>query len=260
MLISAAGPTHLHADSDRWAVRASVVRGESHVRRDSVCQDCFAADVRGRRFVAVAADGAGSAPRSDQGSLLAARAIVSALLAPETRLTRVSIIDAMATARAALADEATQNNERVDDYATTVVGAAMQGSNGIFFHLGDGLALAFGFASESSEVRAISTGTPSDFANVSSFLTQADWQSNIVFTPVRAADSLMLMTDGFSPFALDRRGKPKPRFYQPILDFMRAHPGSVGAQGLTDMMNTPVVRKTSGDDCTLIWAGLREQA
>lgn len=106
----------------------------------------------------------------------------------------------------------------------------------------------------------MSLGTPSDFANVSSFLTQADWQSNVVFTPVRGADSLMLMTDGFSPFALDRQGKPKARFYQPILEFMRAHPGSVGAQGLTDMMNTPVVRKTSGDDCTLIWAGLREQA
>ncbi|GAA4344986.1 hypothetical protein GCM10023165_28620 [Variovorax defluvii] len=260
MLASTAGPTHLHADADTWAVRASAVRGEAHVRRETVCQDCFAADVRGRRCVAVAADGAGSAPRSDQGSLLAAQTIVSALLAPATRLTRARILDAMDAARAALADEATRNNARIDDYATTVVGVAMQGSHGIFFHLGDGLALAFGAASEAFALRAMSTGTPSEFANLSSFLTQRDWRSNTVFTPVRAADSLMLMTDGFSPFALDREGRPKPRFFQPILEFMRAHPGGVAAQGLTDMMNTPVVRKTSGDDCTLIWAGLREQA
>jgi hypothetical protein len=249
------GPSNRHFDGERWKVRASTILGASHERKNVPCQDAFAAWSDGPRCIAVVADGAGSAPRGGEGAERAAQVIVACLSArPAGSGTREAIRAAMREARTVLSNEATLAGEKLRSFATTVVGGVLQGGHGLFFHLGDGLALAFGGAPP-YVLRAASHGTPSEFANISSFLTDADWEQNLVFTPVRSASCAMLMTDGFSPFAVGSDGQPKLRFCEPILDFMERHPGEVGARALADMMNREIVRKTSGDDCTLLWAG-----
>jgi len=131
-----------------------------------------------------------------------------------------------------------------------VVGAVACRDEVLFFQIGDGTAVAFGSA---DEIRAVSLGRPKEYANETYFLTDETWSQSLLFEEAHGVDSILLVTDGVSPFLL-QQDAPKLSFYQPVLEFLRRQGAGKGASAIQRLLSKDAVRKVVADDKTLLWA------
>jgi serine/threonine protein phosphatase PrpC len=238
-----------------WRVAAASVTGLSHEQKGTVCQDAAAAGSANGWLVAVVCDGAGSAERSAEASATVAKVVVEWLLSGlgggrGRRRLRDAITSALEAAREQIVSSANASGLRTSAFATTVVGALCRGRRGVFFHLGDGTAMAF---DRSQTLTAISHGSPKEYANETYFLSDDSWRDFLRVTPVRRLESVLLMTDGVTPFAVEA-GAPKPKFVLPILQFLSSYPVEAGSAALQRLLGKPAARTSVSDDKTLLWA------
>jgi hypothetical protein len=251
------GGSHAASFADGvWQVASASVTGPSHIKRGVGCDDAAASAAAGSSLFAVVCDGAGSSQFGARGAEMAARLLIERLAAadgdtpsrvPDPAAVRTALHDV----HAILLGQAEREGAKPSAFATTVVGTWINATDGLLFHLGDGVALAF---AADNEVLALSRGRLSEYANETYFLTDESWEESLMFEPVPSAvESLFLMTDGVTPFAMDL-ATPKTSFHDGVLAYLRRNGAAKGAAAIQRLLDKDEARAKVSDDKTLLWA------
>lgn len=127
-------------------VRAACITGPVHLGRGQLCQDRCRWSTRGANFVAVVSDGAGSTKYGRIGAKIVCDTLVDLLENAPFKDIRAAIVKAIGVARDKLAFHrlnSANNKKGIMAFAATVVGVVCHKDEGLFFHIGDGAALAF---------------------------------------------------------------------------------------------------------------------
>jgi hypothetical protein len=245
--------------TDRWRAAAASVTGPSHVRKGIPCEDAAAAEARGEWLVAVVCDGAGNAQFGGRGAETAAARIVTELLSrvADTALPRpvdepaisAMVVEALTAAREHLVQIAAAERVQPPAFSCTVVGAVSYEELTLIFHIGDGAAVALDAA---NDVLAISTQQEQEYVNEAYFLTDATWRTWLQLRAVAGVESVLLMSDGVTPFAFDVN-TPKAPFMNPVLDFLQTRSVDSGALALQRLLDKAEAQQV-WDDKTFLWA------
>ena len=158
-------------------VRAACITGPVHLGRGQLCQDRCRWSTRGANFVAVVSDGAGSTKYGRIGPKIVCDTLVDLLENAPFKNIRAAIVKAIGVARDKLAFHrlnSANNKKGIMAFAATVVGVVCHKGEGLFFHIGDGAALAF----TSSDLSSYVASKPENgvFACETYFYTMDDWQ------------------------------------------------------------------------------------
>jgi protein phosphatase 2C-like protein len=247
-----------------WRFLNAAVRGTSHERGDTPCQDdCVVDVVRGSGdvlLVAIASDGAGSAARAEEGSGL----VCEALLREVTQWSRGAAIEELSRAvaegwvvclRDAIDERAAQKQLTIRDFACTLVAAVIGPQAAAFIQIGDG-AIVTGIAGAYDVVFWPDGG---EYANMTYFVTDDDWSSRLHFE-IRSVsvDEIVLMTDGLQRLALrfDSRTAHAP-FFVPMFTRLRNTAEGFASDlesRMVAFLSSDVVNARTDDDKSLVLA------
>jgi hypothetical protein len=244
-----------------WRVIGASVMGSAHLRASLPCQDAYAYCALPEGAVLVAADGAGSAERADEGAQLAAAAASSALVAGLRRGWPYDdagwsglFADAFAEARAEVLAEAQTAGVSARAYACTLLCAAISDDLVAVAQLGDGVAVA---ALPDGDWFLAAAPQKGEYANETFFLTQLDalerFTVGIYTGPVQG---LAVMTDGLLRLVLDlERNVPHLPFFRPLLAFAHGvRDEETGCADLAAFLASDRVSARTDDDKTLVLA------
>lgn len=236
-------------------VIAATVQGPMHLNKNLPCQDYCRYTTKSRNFVAVVSDGAGSAKFGKIGARIVCDTLIDLLKNINITRAREAVKNAIDVARGKVMRHRL-NRRSIADFSATVVGLVYHKGQGLFFHIGDGAALAF--YEDDSDNFVASPPENGNFSCETFFYTQNDWQNNLRFTPFENADTVFLMSDGLTNFSFssDYRRLEKG-FIIPINNFLSEEKVKAKAErALINTLNTPRARKLNSDDKTLLWARL----
>ncbi len=244
---------------NRIRVLSACVTGPSHKVRNIPCQDYCRYATKGDNFVAILSDGAGSAKYGRIGAKILCDTIIDLLPNVPFKDIKTSIINSIEIARDKLFFHRlnSKNNTRgIMSFAATVVGVVYHKNQGIFFHIGDGAALAF----IGNDFTKYVTSKPENgiFSCETYFYTMDDWRECIRFTSFEKAHTIMMMSDGVTGFSFtpDFNGI-ESRFLMPIDRFLTKEPCKTKAErALKNTLSTPQAQKINHDDKTFLWAKL----
>ena len=242
-----------------WRVYAAAAIGSSHLEIGTPCQDAFAHAVLGDTLVAVVCDGAGSQPLSHVGAQTLSRRVVE-LLADEVAdgiagqapsQLELVIGETIAQARAELRATAVAAGVELSAYACTLVGAIAHAQGGVFFHVGDGLAVA-----EAGESALVSLPENGEYANETYFVSGAEWCEHLRFTHLGTpSQRIALMSDGAMPFAMAKgNGGTYRPFMDPVEAFLASVDEAAGSAALAGTLGDPRTHGITSDDKTLLIA------
>lgn len=240
-------------------VLAASIAGPSHVARQMPCQDYCRYSVKGENFIAVVSDGAGSAKYGRIGAKIVCDTLVDLLPNVPFREMKTSVANAIETAREKLTFHrlnSSRNSKGIMAFSATVVGAVYHKGEGLFFHVGDGAAIAFTGAGFSQYIA--SKPENGVFSCETYFYTMDDWRDCLRFTVFEKAHTLMLMSDGLTNFAFSPDfAAIEKNFIVPIDNFLtKERLKSRAVRALSNTLNTPQAKKLNPDDKTLLWAKL----
>jgi hypothetical protein len=249
-----------------WRVAGASVAGFSHLADGTPCQDAHAiATTPSGWLIAVVSDGAGSAPRSSEGSRLLSDEVVAHICARcgaidsgelmhlDEDTVRPWIEEAVEAVRAQLSALA-NNGGSLRDFHATLVGVVAGPDTGIFFHVGDGAGCATSLKDVS--VSVVSGPENGEYANETYFITQDEWRDHLRLTSFNSKHNLIaLMSDGVMPFALAKGAlKPFPPFFDPLSKFLAERSREEGEKAIATILERDTIRQITGDDKTLVWA------
>ena len=246
-----------------WKHVAQSLQGPSHAATGSACQDSnivrYVGAGEAQTIIACAADGAGSAKRSDVGSAIACEAIAD--IAERyfksngdfTQLQLDNVIEWCESVREKLRHAADEKKCRMRDLATTLCVAILSPKCSIFFQIGDG-AITVG---KNGVYGVVFWPQSGEYANVTNFMTSDNYQDNIEFQATRSNFSeLALFTDGLERLALDFETQtPHLPFFQPLFNAVRSsNNGDNLGKDLAQFLQSDSVKNRSDDDKTLVLA------
>jgi len=255
----------------RWRIASASVIGTSHLKQGTVCQDSHACrllvDADGRTVaVLVASDGAGSAPRAAEGSLLACRIIQEAVEDYLAQGGRVAGID-VGTARSwvkqvteGIALRAAEQGEIPRDYACTLLAAIIGEDAAASLQIGDGAIVVSDQPEEWSWVYWPQHG---EFANTTNFVTENEVADRLEFgLAMQSIDEVALFTDGIERLVLHFASKT---VHAPFFDKMLVPVRALGNDGISaelsreleKYLSSQAVCERTDDDKTLILATRR---
>jgi len=234
--------------------------GAYHKAKGVQGQDCFASKQNNHRVVAVVSDGAGSAKYGKIGAKYVCEKVCELLVRADFNHIRQHIINAIEATRDELMMHRlnkTKNENGLVDFSATLIGAVYQNGKGVFFHIGDGAGVAL--LNETKHDVVISEPENGIFASETFFYTMDDWKDSLRFTPFEKADSMFLMTDGVTCFALKKNEKSLEKdFIWPINQFLSREKNTKKAsRALKNTLETAQARRLSADDKTLMWVSLK---
>lgn len=253
-----------------WRVAGTSVTGAYHSLKDEACQDRHLVHVTpGGVLIAIVSDGAGSARFGGEGAAMLCEAVSASLVRligrgkpkPSRTLLRKAckaVQLGVEFARARALTEAPADASLYDYHATLVGAAMIPGVGGLFFHIGDGAALAMRPGGEPWILSAPHNG---EYSYETYFFTEPNWKRNLRFKLVSPGyDTIFVMTDGVTDLGLKTvAGEPQPfiAFFDPIGRYLATVSRDEGEAALAGTLDTPAARERSTDDKTLVWAQLR---
>lgn len=263
----------IHQDQEaEWLLSAASVRGKSHIDADVPNQDSVhvEASEAGDVVCAVVSDGAGSAPRSGEGSAVTARHIAACMR--DFGMSRLGKRTTAEDVRLAVERSIEEVRETLSSegaplslfHSTCVVWLSLP-TVAYVAQIGDSIAIStcFQVAGEAGNevdffpegLHTLHQADRGEYANETHFLTECDWRSHLRVAEVdSSADAILLMTDGAMDVALVR-GRVFRGFLSNLvgklltLDERSARDQSVGA-----WLSAPQTYPLTGDDKTLFVA------
>lgn len=257
-------------DAPAWRVAGATVTGAYHGVRGDACQDRHSVWVTpGGALIALVSDGAGSARMGGEGAAMLCEQVTDALveaigsarpIASRAMLLRCcrAVCAGVRSARAqALFDVGPDG--ALSDYHATLVGAVVvPGMGGLFFHIGDGAALAL---SPETSRWIMSPPRNGEYSHETYFFTEHDWRRNLRFKLIEPGfDTIFVMSDGVTDVGLKKVGarfEPFLPFFEPIGRFLGEAERVAGEEALTATLDSAAVRERTDDDKTLVWAQAR---
>lgn len=241
-------------------VVASSVTGPYHRTQKKPCQDCFGYRCQGQKLVAVVSDGAGSAKYGKIGAKTACETLCDILIKASFLEIRQKIIDALDIARQKLILHRLnklKNENGMLDFAATIVGVVYYKNKGIFFHIGDGAAVAL--TQKPGNNIVISQPENGIFSCETYFYTMDDWKDSLRFTPFEKAANIMIMSDGVTNFAFKNNYLELEKgFIEPINQFLNEEPNKSRAiRALNNTLGNARACQLNPDDKTFLWAKLK---
>lgn len=241
--------------TDKIKVIAASVQGPQHSNKNLPCQDYCRYSHRGKNFVAVVSDGAGSAKFGKIGARIVCDTLIDLLKNINLKNAKEAVRQGIEVARSKITRHRFNHNN-IADFSATVVGVVYYRNQGMFFHIGDGAALAL--YDDNYDNFIASPPENGSFSCETYFYTQDNWNRNLRFTAFEKADTIFLMSDGLTnfSFAPDYRRIEKG-FILPINNFLKEENTKTKAErALINTLNTEQARKLNSDDKTLLWAKL----
>lgn len=240
-------------------VISATIQGPLHSNKNLPCQDYCRHSTSGKNFVAVVSDGAGSAKFGKIGAKIACDTLIDLLKNCSFENVQTAVRHAIEIARSKVLRHRlnkTHCSKGMMDFSATIVGVVSHQNRGIFFHIGDGAALAIC----ESNINNFIASFPSNgnFSCETFFYTQDNWKENLRFTPFENVDAVFLMSDGLTNFSFsaDFRNIEK-QFILPIHNFFMQEKSKLKAQrALANTLNNSKAKRLNSDDKTLLWARL----
>ncbi len=259
-------------EKTHWRIAAATAAGASHVRSNTPNQD--AVDYRlvnvGRDQIAViaVADGAGSAPRSDDGSQIAVKAAVASIVdrinrrpvsAFSRHLATSLVRDAIKRAKNAVVRLGKKRDVPAGEMACTLIVAVASERLATAAQVGDGAVIAFNV--EGGDARTLCAAHSGEYANETTFITsrtRPHLAASVGHIPGRDYDALGLITDGLENLSLNMPEREAfMGFWNPMLHDL-AHtdePEAVPGR-LHSFISSERVQSRTSDDVTIAIAAL----
>lgn len=255
-----------------WRYASATVVGTSHARTGQPCQDAAICQVLlmadgSTLFVAVAADGAGSASRGGLGAALACDLFVDEAEAlvdcgqsvsdfSETVAKRwIDRFQQEVSARAAV------EGVTARDYACTVLATVVGTEGAAFFQIGDG-AIVYSLRDEADSYYCAFWPAKGEYANMTRFATDLAACEDFDFVNVDwRVDDVALFTDGIERLALEFASRTAfaPFFRAMFAPIRAAAPGSEAelSASLSNYLSSGSINERTDDDKSLILASRR---
>lgn len=246
-----------------WKIVHTSVMGTSHREGEIPCQDASAVEVLGQdehaALVLVAADGAGSASHSDEGSAIACEELIRQIEAAAQGadwlegVTEETVRDWLAQVREVIANRAAELEVEPRQMATTVVAAVLGPNAALFFQIGDGAAVYW----DAGEYHCGTWPQSGEYANSTFFLTDETYATSIQFVRIeQRVDECALFTDGLERLILRFADQTvHTPFLEPMFTTMRASDSVDHLQEpLDQFLNSPAINERTNDDKTLVLA------
>ena len=260
----------LFVNDGAWKVIAASVQGTSHLKTDKPCQDAsYSTILPGSLLIGAVADGAGSAPFSDEGAQIAVKRAVDTVAdavqlnvgsgasphAPFTTDQWHEVLRAaMQVALGHVELGAALRGTKPRDFATTLLLFAGLRDGLVAAQIGDGAIVIRDCA---GHLHAITTPQSGEYANTTTFLVSPgafDTVQHRVWD--RAYTGVAAFTDGLQRLALAMpSGDPHGPFFTPLFDFAdRAHDSGKAIEEIDAFLRSSKVAERADDDLTLMVA------
>ncbi len=258
----------------RWRFAAASVAGTSHEATGTPCQDATACTVVGdlfgqEVFLAVAADGAGSASHSELGSHAACDAVLDAVRehfrsgGDAAGFGRTAASAALRAARHRIDRIAAEAGLPTREFACTLVAAIVGTIAAAFFQVGDGV-IVVSARDDADSFSWVFWPSRGEYANTTSFVTDPDAEDRMMFDTAQGAiDEVAVLTDGLQALVLDYRKQTAhaPYFRQMMAPLSaRDDAGEIPdlSAALAEYLGSPRVNERTDDDKTLVLAVRRK--
>lgn len=235
------------------------VCGALHKSKNLLCQDYADYKTKGKKLVAVVSDGAGSAKYGKIGAKIITETMCDLLINSNIESIKTDVVKAVDKARQKLELHRlnkTKSRQNLTDFSATIVGVFYNGKQGVFFHIGDGAALAF--FDNKYENYMLSEPENGAFSCETFFYTMDNWQENLRFQEFENLKYLVLMTDGVTGFVFDDLGMLRNNFLPPIMRYLDNESRKTYAlSALKNTLSSREAMRINGDDKTILWANLK---
>lgn len=220
-------------------------------------------------FLAVSADGAGSARRAEVGADLSCRLVwreISALLAtgaPLSAITRELVEDLLLHLQIEIAVRAQADGCRPREYASTLIAAVVGVDAAVFFQVGDGaIVLRAADGHPHPDYHCVFWPAHGERDNFTYFATEPHAADRLEWRfSAGRVEEIALFTDGLERMALQSTSRmPRASFFDPLFASLRTAPDtSLDALSsyVGEFLESPEVNRHTRDDKTLILATRR---
>ena len=251
----------------RWRTAFATSIGTSHQKTGTLCQDAGSSIVVETEngielLIAAVSDGAGTASRSDVGSLTAVAEFLehfsrAAIANPTLDVLDRNFVDEwFARLRSTIADIANDAGEELPSYACTFLGVVVGPERAVYVQIGDGAIVVAD--EEPGTYNWVFWPQHGEYANSTFFVTQEGAETKLQFEIGPAPTEIAVFSDGIERLVLDMAAQTvhSPAF-RPIFEWLAGTEpvrSEDPSPALIAYLGSDHVNRRTDDDKTLVMA------